>query len=99
MKNILLTGVKRTWLHLTQSAGIHGDGYVANAEYSRMAIDLALGRGGDQAVVRKDEDVFYYGGKLKTVGKNTRVENIKVLIFKHNEIFVFFRFAHKRVYF
>ena len=59
---------------LSIGVGIHGDGYVANAEYSRMAIDLALGRGGDQAVVRKDEDVFYYGGKLKTVGKNTRVK-------------------------
>ena len=48
--------------------------YNTNYEYSRMAIDLALGRGGDQVVVRKGEEVYYYGGKSKTVEKNTRVK-------------------------
>lgn len=59
---------------LSIGVGIHGDGYNKNYEYSRMAIDLALGRGGDQVVVRKGEEVFYYGGKSKTVEKNTRVK-------------------------
>ena len=59
---------------LSIGIGIHGDSYITNAEYSRMAIDLALGRGGDQVVVRKEEEVFYYGGKSKTVEKNTRVK-------------------------
>ena len=37
-------------------------------------MDLALGRGGDQAVVKDGENVYYYGGKTKQVEKNTRVK-------------------------
>lgn len=59
---------------LSIGVGIQGDSYNANYEYSRMAIDLALGRGGDQVVVRKGEEISYYGGKSKTVEKNTRVK-------------------------
>ncbi len=59
---------------LSIGIGIHGDSYNKNYEYSRMAIDLALGRGGDQVVVKKEGEVFYYGGKSQTVEKNTRVK-------------------------
>ena len=59
---------------LSIGVGIQGESYNTNYEYSRMAIDLALGRGGDQVVVRKGEDIFYYGGKSKTVEKNPRVK-------------------------
>lgn len=59
---------------LSIGVGISGDSYNTNYEYSRMAIDLALGRGGDQAVVRKGDGISYYGGKSKTVEKNTRVK-------------------------
>ncbi len=48
--------------------------YQQNNEYSRMAIDLALGRGGDQAVLREGEKVTYYGGKSQQVERNTRVK-------------------------
>jgi c-di-AMP phosphodiesterase-like protein len=43
-------------------------------DYSRAALDLALGRGGDQAVVKDGENVYYYGGKTRLVEKNTRVK-------------------------
>ena len=59
---------------LSIGVGIHGDNYNKNYEYSRMAIDLALGRGGDQVVVRKEEEISYYGGKSQTIEKNTRVK-------------------------
>lgn len=59
---------------LSIGVGIKGDNYNENYELSRMAISLALGRGGDQAVIRKGEEVIYYGGKSKTVEKNTRVK-------------------------
>lgn len=59
---------------LSIGVGIQGDCYNENYELSRAAISLALGRGGDQVVVRKGEEVFYYGGKSKTVEKNTRVK-------------------------
>ncbi len=54
--------------------GVNGENYVQNCEYSRIAIDLALGRGGDQAVIKDGEKIYFYGGKTKQVEKNTRVK-------------------------
>jgi c-di-AMP phosphodiesterase-like protein len=48
--------------------------YSQNCEYSRTAIDLALGRGGDQAVIKSPESIVYYGGKSQQIEKNTRVK-------------------------
>ena len=48
--------------------------YENNYEMARAAIDLALGRGGDQAVVREGNKVTYYGGKTNSIEKNTRVK-------------------------
>lgn len=61
---------------VTISIGIGLDGltYAQNYEFSRNAIDLALGRGGDQAVVKTPESITYYGGKSQQVEKNTRVK-------------------------
>ena len=54
--------------------GVNEDSYQGSAEYARAAIDLALGRGGDQAVVKEKEKISYYGGKSVQVEKNTRVK-------------------------
>ncbi len=54
--------------------GLGGLTYAQNYEFSRTAIDLALGRGGDQAVVKTNTEVTYYGGKSQQVEKNTRVK-------------------------
>lgn len=61
---------------VTLSIGVGVDGltYTQNYEFARNAIDLALGRGGDQAVVKTSENVAYYGGKSQQVEKNTRVK-------------------------
>lgn len=61
---------------VTISIGIGVDGlvYAQNSEFARTAIDLALGRGGDQAVVKTPERISYYGGKSQQVEKNTRVK-------------------------
>jgi c-di-AMP phosphodiesterase-like protein len=48
--------------------------YSQNYEFARNAIDLALGRGGDQAVVKNAETVLYFGGKSQQVEKNTKVK-------------------------
>lgn len=45
-----------------------------NYEMARAAIDLALGRGGDQAVIKEGEQTTFFGGKSTTVEKNTRVK-------------------------
>lgn len=63
-------------MDMTISIGIgyNGETYNQNCDYSRMAMDMALGRGGDQAVVKDGDRTYYYGGKSKQVEKNTRVK-------------------------
>ncbi len=61
---------------VTLSIGIGTDGlsYAQNYEFARNAIDLALGRGGDQAVVKSADNISYYGGKSQQIEKSTRVK-------------------------
>ena len=61
---------------VTLSIGIGLDGlsYAQNYEFARNAIDLALGRGGDQAVVKSADNISYYGGKSQQIEKSTRVK-------------------------
>lgn len=54
--------------------GVNEASYLGSYEYARAAIDLALGRGGDQAVIKEREQIFYYGGKSVQVEKSTRVK-------------------------
>ena len=54
--------------------GVDGYTYAQNYEFARNAIDLALGRGGDQAVVKTPRNITYFGGKRQQVEKNTRVK-------------------------
>lgn len=63
--------------------GLNGLSYSQNYEFARNAIDIALGRGGDQAVVKVPENVTYYGGKSQQVEKSTRVKaRVKAHAFK-----------------
>lgn len=59
---------------LSIGVGLDGLSYAQNYEFARTSIDLALARGGDQAVVKTPETVTYYGGKSQQVEKNTRVK-------------------------
>ncbi len=52
--------------------GAQGKDYLANHESAQAAIEMALGRGGDQAVVKKINDVKYFGGRLQTVEKRNK---------------------------
>lgn len=54
--------------------GTDGGSFLKNYEYARTAIDMALGRGGDQAVIKTPEEIAYYGGKSQKNEKNTRVK-------------------------
>ena len=85
-------------LTLSIGVGRTGTSYEENYNYARAAIDLALGRGGDQAVVKSGEAVTYYGGKTLAPEKNARVKarvkaqalkellsaNDKLLVMGHN---------------
>lgn len=59
---------------LSIGMGMNGDSYIHNYEYARTAIDMALGRGGDQAVVKDGPRIRYYGGKSQQLEKTTRVK-------------------------
>ena len=63
-------------MRVTLSIGIGdgGDDYAECAELARQAMDMALGRGGDQAVIKRPESVQYYGGKTNSKEKTTRVK-------------------------
>lgn len=50
------------------------DEYIKSLELAKSAMDLALGRGGDQVVVKDNEKVIYFGGKSQQMEKNTRVK-------------------------
>ena len=50
-----------------------GRDYQESQEFSRVALELALGRGGDQVVIKDEGRTYFYGGKTKAAEKNTRV--------------------------
>lgn len=49
-------------------------GIKESQEISHAALDIALARGGDQAVVRQDEKLSFYGGKTEATEKRTKVK-------------------------
>ena len=59
---------------LSIGLGLSSDTYAVGYNYARIAIDLALARGGDQAVVKNCQGITYYGGKREQTSKNTRVK-------------------------
>ncbi len=65
-----------TNIPLTLSIGIGagGDTLTENDAFARAATDMALGRGGDQAVVKDGKSFKYFGGKTREVEKRTKVK-------------------------
>ena len=59
---------------LSIGLGLSKNAYVQSYTYARAAIDLALARGGDQAVIKDCNGITYYGGKREQTSKNTRVK-------------------------
>ena len=59
---------------LSIGIGLNGANYLQNYEYCRIAIEMALGRGGDQVVIKNGDSIAYFGGKSQQVEKNTRVK-------------------------
>lgn len=59
---------------LSIGVGMNAPTYIETYESARTAVEMALGRGGDQAVVKNGSTISYYGGKTQKVEKNTRVK-------------------------
>ncbi|MGP1612155.1 MAG: DHH family phosphoesterase [Catonella sp.] len=54
--------------------GISKESYTQSSDFARAAIDMALGRGGDQVVIKEKDSIVYFGGKSQGTEKNTRVK-------------------------
>jgi len=70
---------------ITLSIGIGADtnNFADAYEYARVAIGLALGRGGDQAVIKYGDKISYFGGQSNGTEKTTRVKaRVKAQAFK-----------------
>ena len=61
-------------LTLSISATTDGETPLKQYEIARNTMDIALGRGGDQAVLRRGHNYEYFGGKSKAVEKTTKVK-------------------------
>ena len=79
---------------LSMGVGVGGKSLTQTEEYANAALDLALGRGGDQAVVKRNIKIEYYGGKLQTVEKSNKGKSrivghaLKQLIEQSRKIFI-----------
>lgn len=59
---------------LSIGIGINAGTYLQSYEYARIAIEMALGRGGDQVVIKNGNNITYFGGKAQQMEKTTRVK-------------------------
>ena len=63
-------------VQITLSIAISNDGSTDKEKYksAQAAMDVVLGRGGDQAVIRENEIYKFYGGRAQEVEKRTKVK-------------------------
>ncbi len=59
---------------LSIGAGMTGGDLLENDRVSQVALDMALGRGGDQAVVKTEDGYIFFGAKSLGVEKTTKVK-------------------------
>lgn len=83
-------------LELTLSIGV-GMGGISpyeNNSFATTAKELALGRGGDQVVVKNNEDIKFFGGNTKEIEKRTKVRArvvshaLKELIYESSKVYI-----------
>ena len=70
-------------LTLSIGIGYEGKSIESNHDLARVAIDMALGRGGDQVVVKRGQETLFFGGKSASAITNARVRaRVKATSFK-----------------
>lgn len=81
-------------LSLSIGVGFGGKTLIETSDYASAALDLALGRGGDQAVIKKKSKISYYGGKTQTVEKGNKGKSrivghaLRKLIEQSDQVFI-----------
>ncbi|MGN0173613.1 MAG: DHH family phosphoesterase [Acutalibacteraceae bacterium] len=79
---------------LSIGVGIGGENLAQCVEFANNALDMALGRGGDQAVIKNDENFEFFGGVTESRPINTAVrmrlisQTLKKLILSSENILV-----------
>lgn len=79
---------------ISMGIGRGGSSPLENYKLANTAIELALGRGGDQVVIKNNEEISFFGGNSKEIEKRTRVRArvvshaLKELIFESNKIYI-----------
>jgi len=74
--------------------GKDGNGFQEIYDYSSLAIEMSLSRGGDQAVVKDNYNFTFYGGRTKETERRTKVKSrvmansLKELIRQSSNVFV-----------
>ncbi|MBS7174933.1 MAG: DHH family phosphoesterase [Clostridiales bacterium] len=72
-KNILTT--ERVPITLSIGIGYQADTFAENEQDARQALEMALGRGGDQVALMIEGGFKFYGGASKGVEKRTKVKS------------------------
>ena len=65
---------ERQNLTLSIGVGSNAENLAESENFARKALDMCLGRGGDQAAVRKDNGYEFFGGVSKGVEKSTKTK-------------------------
>lgn len=79
---------------LSMGIGAGSDSFTKVYEFAGVAMEIALGRGGDQAVVKQADTLNFYGGKSKTLEKRNRVKArviahaLKELVSESERVFI-----------
>ncbi len=79
---------------LSIGVGVGGRSPAQTEEFANAALELALGRGGDQAVVKRNQKIEYFGGKLQTVEKSNKGKSrmighaLRQLIVQSKRVFI-----------
>ncbi len=79
---------------LSMGVGAEGNNPFESYQKARAAIDIALGRGGDQAVIQAGNQLSFYGGKTKAIEKRNKVKSrvigyaLRQLIDQADKVFV-----------
>lgn len=79
---------------LSIGVGLSGNKPLDVYENSRISIDIALSRGGDQVVIKEGDNYEYFGGKSKATEKTSKVrsrviaQTLKKLIESASKVFV-----------
>lgn len=79
---------------LSIGVGVNGENLSECVEFANNALEMALGRGGDQAVIKNDEEFEFFGGVTESKPVNTAVrmrlvsQTLKKLILNSENILI-----------